>query len=95
MAKAGKWPRALDQPPEDLRRFLHLCDALHELKDERDQNYLPIATSNYPCHTMWGQILEPLTGKFRALEAPGDPLLPGAMAETVAAIAARRINIFR
>ncbi|MGD0088462.1 MAG: extracellular solute-binding protein [Planctomycetota bacterium] len=62
LAQAGKWPRALDAPPDDLREFLQLCDAIHELKDERGRNYMPIAASGYGCHTMWGQILEPLTG---------------------------------
>jgi len=62
LAQAGKWPRAIDKPPTDFREFLQLCDALHELQDERGRPYLPIAASGYPLHTMWGQIPEPLTG---------------------------------
>ena len=41
----------------------------------------------------FGKILEPLAGKFRALETPGYLLLPGAAAETVPAVAAGRIDV--
>jgi len=62
LARAGKWPRAIDKPPEDLREFLQLCDAIHELKDERGRSYLPIAASAYQMNILWGSMMEPLTG---------------------------------
>jgi raffinose/stachyose/melibiose transport system substrate-binding protein len=61
LAAQGKWPRAIEEPPQDLRAFFELCDAMAELKDERGRPYLPLAGSAYQFGVMNSQMLDPLT----------------------------------
>jgi raffinose/stachyose/melibiose transport system substrate-binding protein len=61
LAKDGKLPAPLDEPPRDLRAFLKLCDLIMELKDERNRNYMSLAGSKYQMGFMVKQIIDPLT----------------------------------
>jgi raffinose/stachyose/melibiose transport system substrate-binding protein len=61
LAREGKIPAALDEPPVDLRAFLKLCDLIMECKDERGRNYMSLAGSKYQMYFMYRMIIEPLT----------------------------------
>ncbi|HEY3319725.1 MAG TPA: extracellular solute-binding protein [Planctomycetota bacterium] len=62
LAASGKWPRQIEEPPEDLREFLKLCDAMSELKDDQGQPYMPLAGSAYQSNILVTNMVEPLTG---------------------------------
>jgi raffinose/stachyose/melibiose transport system substrate-binding protein len=57
----GKISRPLQEPPQDFREFLKLCDLIHEMKDESGRVYLPIAGSQYQYGIMNWQIVDPLS----------------------------------
>jgi raffinose/stachyose/melibiose transport system substrate-binding protein len=61
LAAQGKWPRAIEEPPQDLREFFALCDLMATLKDEKGRPYLPLAGSAYQFNVMYTQMMEPLT----------------------------------
>ena len=61
LAREGKIPAALEEPPADLRAFLNLCDLIMECKDERGRNYMSLAGSKYQMYFMYRMIIEPLT----------------------------------
>ncbi|MCY3023618.1 MAG: extracellular solute-binding protein [Planctomycetota bacterium] len=61
LAQEGKWPAAIEVPPDDLRKFLELCDKIAELKNKQGAPYYPIAGSAYQLNVMFGQMINPLT----------------------------------
>lgn len=64
LVDAGKIPKMLDEPPNNLDDFLALCDRIGELKDDDGRSFLPIAGSKYQFDMMNGNIVAPQTTVF-------------------------------
>ncbi len=56
----------LDEPPDEYRAFLEVCEKIRAQKGEDGRNFIPIACSGYHFGMMGGLMWEPLT--YRAIE---------------------------
>ncbi len=56
----------LEEPPEDYRGFLAVCEKIRVQKDEQGKNFIPIAGSGYHFGMMGGLMWETLT--YRGIE---------------------------